>query len=47
MSFPAAYYAGLQVLVGDLGIAQETFDTFFSVWLMFGVLPERCGTSPW
>jgi len=36
-----AFWPGLQVLVGDLSFAKDTFRSFFSVWERFGLLPER------
>ena len=31
----------MQVLAGDIDLAEETFGAFFSLWQRFGLLPER------
>ena len=31
----------MQVLVGDIKLADQTFENFFSLWWRFGGLPER------
>ena len=33
--------AGMQVLAGDIDLAQEAFAAFLSLWRRFGLLPER------
>ncbi len=38
-----AFYAsaGMQVLAGDVSLAESTFAAFFGLWERFGLLPER------
>ena len=31
----------MQVMAGDIDLAEEAFNTFFSLWQHFGLLPER------
>ena len=38
---PFPPHTGMQVLAGDVRMAEETFWTFFSVWQRFGLPPER------
>ncbi len=38
---PMCNHAGMQVLAGDIDLAEETFGAFFSLWQRFGLLPER------
>ena len=34
-------FAGMQVLAGDVSLAENTFAAFFGLWERFGLLPER------
>jgi mannosidase alpha-like ER degradation enhancer 1 len=34
-------FAGMQVLAGDVTLAENTFAAFFGLWERFGLLPER------
>lgn len=36
-----AFWSAMQVLVGDIKLADQTFENFFSLWWRFGGLPER------
>jgi len=36
-----AFWPSLQVLLGDVELAERTFDCFYQVWLNFQVFPER------
>lgn len=36
-----AFWPGLQVLLGDVHLAAASHQRFFSLWMKFGLLPER------
>ena len=35
------HVTGMQVLAGDIDLAEETFGAFFGLWQRYGLLPER------
>lgn len=41
----SAFWPGLQVLLGDIELAQKTYQNYLQVWLTYGALPERYDIS--